>query len=484
MLISKTFIFIAVSYLTTRVSANSLEHILHSGNGNYILQLNQTTCIKHFVPEFIDGAFKIFSQNFGGHEKLIKSNNSIVRRDTQDEQVHVFDAYDIGNSFKGISVKFEQLNIVKTLLASFNHDIIKIIPDQDIQFDLPTSKKAALKKRYYARASKSNPRRENRVGNFDYDHYKHDKTTVSTSTAKHSLTSVKFTQQASPQWNLARISEHKRALSKPYIYDTDAGSGTYVYVIDDGLNVNHKDFGNRAKWGWSAYKGASPLGEGHGTHVAGIIGSKTYGVAKKTNLIAVQVLNDKGTGSISSLLAGLQWVNDNAKAHKGKAIINMSLGMEVSGTPSSSINAFNAAISAVVDSGIPLIAAAGNWGDDSCGILPAANPDVYTVAASDKNDKFANYSSWGKCVSVIAPGTGIKSTFIDSNTSTETLSGTSMASPHVAGVAALLIRKLDNPTPSNLYKELTKLATKNLVTSVTKNTPNVLLFNGQTLTKN
>ncbi|OAC98735.1 hypothetical protein MUCCIDRAFT_43544, partial [Mucor lusitanicus CBS 277.49] len=285
-------------------------------------------------------------------------------------------------------------------------------------------------------------------------------------------------------WNLARISEHKRALTKPYIYDTTAGSGTYVYVIDDGMNVNHKDFGGRAKWGWSAYKGASPLGEGHGTHVAGIIGSKTYGVAKKTNLIAVQVLNDEGTGSISSLLAGLQWVTTHAKSHKGKAIINMSLGMEVAGTASSAIKAFNAAISAVVDSGVPLIAAAGNWGDDSCGILPAGNPDVYTVAASDKNDKFAYYSSWGKCVSIIAPGTDIKSTFIDSNTSTEVLSGTSMASPHVAGVAALLINKLDNPTPANLYKELTKLATKNAITSVVKNTPNVLLFNGQTLTTN
>ncbi|KAG1118748.1 hypothetical protein G6F42_013129 [Rhizopus arrhizus] len=158
MLIPKTFIFIAVSYLTATTSANSLEHILHSGNGNYIIQLNETTCIKHFVPEFINGAFTIFSQSLGGHN-LEKTHNRIVRRDTQDDQVHVFDAYDIGSKFKAISVKFEQLDIVETLLASFTHDIIKIIPDQDIQFDLPTSKRTALKKRYYIRASKKNPHR-------------------------------------------------------------------------------------------------------------------------------------------------------------------------------------------------------------------------------------------------------------------------------------------------------------------------------------
>jgi subtilisin family serine protease len=248
------------------------------------------------------------------------------------------------------------------------------------------------------------------------------------------------------------------------------------------MNVDHVDFEGRAKWGWTAYTDTSPLGGGHGTHVAGTIGSKTYGVAKKTNLVAVQVLDESGSGSISSILAGLQWVTEQAKSHKGKALINMSLGMRAEGDPSPAIKAFDEAINAVVKSGVPVIAAAGNWDSDACKVSPAGNQNVYAVGASDKNDAMTSFSSYGKCVQINAPGHNIKSLYIDSKTSTTTMSGTSMASPHVAGVAALVIGQLSDPSPAGLYKELTSIATKGVITNLKTGTPNLLLFNGQKLT--
>lgn len=202
-------------------------------------------------------------------------------------------------------------------------------------------------------------------------------------------------------------------------------------------------------------------------------------------MIAVQVLDSDGTGSISSILAGIQWVTDKASAHKGKSIINMSLGMKTAGTASSTLSLFNSALSAAVDSGIPIFAAAGNWGIDACDVLPAGNPDVFAVAASDNSDTFAYYSGYGSCVSIIAPGTNIKSTYITSTTSTTTMSGTSMAAPHAAGVAALLLSDLDTTTPANLYKKMQSIATKNKIDSITDSkTPNYLLFNDQQLTSN
>lgn len=249
------------------------------------------------------------------------------------------------------------------------------------------------------------------------------------------------------------------------------------------MNIDHVEFEGRATWGWSAFNSSSKLGEGHGTHVGGIIGSKTYGIAKKANLIAVQVLNENGRGSISSLLSGLQWVTTNAKKHKGRAIINMSLGMKTGGVSSSALEALNKAVDAVVNSGVPMFAAAGNWGTvDACDISPASNENVYTVGAIDKSDQMADFSSYGKCVQILAPGENIKSTYIESKTSTIAMTGTSMASPHAAGVAALLISQIDDPTPKNVYKKMTSLATSGKIKSISHNTVNKLLFNGQKLT--
>jgi subtilisin family serine protease len=245
------------------------------------------------------------------------------------------------------------------------------------------------------------------------------------------------------------------------------------------MNYQHADFEGRARWGWSAFQGEPQSGGGHGTHVAGTIGGRTYGVAKKTKLIAVQVLNARGSGSVSGILAGLQWAADHrSRTGGGRSVINMSLGVSTAGMPYQTLAAINQAISAVVRTGIPIVVAAGNDNIDACNVSPASNQDVYTVAASGVNDDMSNYSNHGRCVQIIAPGTNVKSTYIGSTTSTAVMSGTSMASPHVAGVAALLMTDLQSPTPANAYRELSRLATRNIVYGVRGSTPNMLLFNG------
>ncbi|KAI8879061.1 subtilisin-like protein [Backusella circina FSU 941] len=464
-------------------------------NGNYILQLNQSTCIKHFVPLFLKNAFSLFNQS---HHAL--DNNRIVKRDTNEAQLHVFDAYDIGNSFKAIGVRLNRDALNTSQLLSNHQEILKIIPDYNIQFDLPTGSR--LDKRYYIRTSRIAAGSVVRADSFQLDQWDHDvncpfavpnnetrqfnlTTAIKGNIVQKANSKSSYKKQANAQWNLVRISEEKRDFTKPYVYDSKAGSDVYVYVIDDGMNVKHKQFNGRASWGWSAYSNISQLGEGHGTHVAGIIGGSTYGVAKRAKLIAVQVLDQHGAGSVSSILAGLQWVKSHYSKNKqnAKAIINMSLGVETSGIPDATVKAFHQALDATVtEIGIPVFVAAGNWGNDACGVLPAANANVYTVAASDINDVFTDYSGYGKCVQVVAPGEEIKSAFIESDTSTKILSGTSMATPHVSGAAALLLADMDMSV-KQLYKKLTQLASKDRVKSIVKNTPNLLLFNGQQLAK-
>ncbi|OTA59248.1 putative alkaline protease 1 [Hypoxylon sp. EC38] len=281
------------------------------------------------------------------------------------------------------------------------------------------------------------------------------------------------TQNAAP-WGLARISSRTPGTSE-YKYDESAGEGTYSYIIDTGIFVDHPDFENRAEFGANFVEGSNTTADenGHGTHVAGTTGSKTYGVAKKTNLIAVKVLNAEGSGAVSQVIAGLQWAVDDAtqKQRIGKAVANISLG--ALRLLSSSVNT---AAAAAVDAGLFLAVAAGNDGLDASLFSPASEPSVCTVGATEADDSRASFSNWGSLIDVFAPGVDIISTW--NNGSTGIISGTSMATPHITGLGAYLLALEGPRDPIALCERIQTLATPDIVTkSLSKN--NILAYNGQ-----
>src|SRR5437762_10375648 len=225
-------------------------------------------------------------------------------------------------------------------------------------------------------------------------------------------------------WGLDRIDQGALPLSGTYTY-TSTGAGVHAYIIDTGIWTLHPEFGGRANNVFDAYHATGEDCNGHGTHVAGTIGSATYGVAKGVSLHGVRVLSCAGIGLNSDVIAGVDWVSAN---HVSPAVANMSLG----GGKSS---ALDQAVTSLWNSGVFLAVAAGNDNVDACTESPSGAPSVFTVAASEKTDAKASYSNWGRCVEAYGPGSAIKSTFLAGTTMT--LSGTSMATPHVVGVAAL-----------------------------------------------
>jgi serine protease len=241
-------------------------------------------------------------------------------------------------------------------------------------------------------------------------------------------------------WGLDRIDQANLPLDSLYSYDAD-GSGVRTYIIDTGIFVSHNDFGDRAENGWDFVDNDNVANDcnGHGTHVAGIIGSSTYGVAKNVTLIALRVLDCNGSGSSSDVIAGIDWVSQNAVR---PAIINMSLG----GGPSS---ALDRSVQNAINNGITFVVAAGNTDSNACADSPGRVADALTVASSISTDARSSFSSWGSCVDLFAPGSSITSTW--NNGGIRTASGTSMASPHVAGVAALYLQNntAANPTTVN-----------------------------------
>ncbi|KAF4992655.1 hypothetical protein FGRMN_7056 [Fusarium graminum] len=244
--------------------------------------------------------------------------------------------------------------------------------------------------------------------------------------------SIKATeQQENAPWGIARLS-NSRAGSKTYTYDESAGEGTCAYIIDTGVDVEHPDFDGRAKFLKNFSNDGDGDGQGHGTHVAGTIGSTTYGVAKKTSLFAVKVLGDDGSGTNSAVIAGMDYVAGHAdkKTCPKGAVVNMSLGGEFS-------SAVNKAAASIVDAGLFLAVAAGNEAADASGSSPASEASACTVGATTRNDTLAYYSNFGDVVDILAPGTDILSTWPGGKTNT--ISGTSMASPHIAGLAAYFL---------------------------------------------
>ncbi|KAF4441455.1 putative alkaline protease (oryzin) [Fusarium austroafricanum] len=251
---------------------------------------------------------------------------------------------------------------------------------------------------------------------------------------------------------LDRLS-HKQAGQDTYVFDDSAGEGITAYVVDTGIKTDHSEFEGRATFGGNFVNQVDDDENGHGSHVAGTIGGATFGVAKKVNLVAVKVLDASGGGQNSGVLQGMQFVVDDVKSkgRAGKAVMNMSLGGQKS-------DAINRAIQALFNAGVVPVVAAGNENQDTKFTSPGSAPNAITVGAIDaKNDARADFSNFGADVDVYAPGVQVLSVGIKSNTDTATLSGTSMASPHVAGLAAYLMgfQKLDGPAQvTSLIKSL------------------------------
>ena len=265
-------------------------------------------------------------------------------------------------------------------------------------------------------------------------------------------------------WGLDRIDQGALPLSRTYTY-TSAGAGVHAYIIDTGIWTLHPEFGGRANNVFDAYHATGEDCNGHGTHVAGTIGAAAYGVAKGVSLHGVRVLSCAGIGLNSDVIAGVDWVSAN---HVDPAVANMSLGGGKS-------PALDQAVTNLWNSGVFLAVAAGNDNVDACTESPSGAPSVFTVAASEKTDAKASYSNWGTCVELYAPGSAIKSTYL---ATTMTLSGTSMATPHVVGVSALYKATFGDAPSATVSNWITNNATTGVITGNGSGTPNRLLFKG------
>lgn len=278
--------------------------------------------------------------------------------------------------------------------------------------------------------------------------------------------------QTNSTWGLALVS-HREPNATDYVYDGSAGEGHYAYVLDSGINIDHVDFGGRASLGYNAV-GTSEThydNTGHGTHVAGTIGSNSYGVAKMANLVSVKISNETGY-YFSAMIDGIDWVLDDVIANNrvNKSVINIS-----GGGPYSQAVA-NACLQAY-QKGMTIVAAAGNGNRSSSWISPAGNTGVIAVASVDHNRKRAPLSNWGPGIDIFAPGEDTLSTWIGSPTAIHVTNGTSMASPHVAG-AVLYLQKLEGlATPDQVLDRLVELSTKDVVEDP-QGSPNRLLYTG------
>ena len=275
------------------------------------------------------------------------------------------------------------------------------------------------------------------------------------------------TQDNPPSWGLDRIDQEPTEADQKYTYPDSAGEGVTAFIIDTGVRITHKDFGDRAKSGFDAIDGDDDAndGHGHGTHVAGTVAGTDHGVAKKANIVAVRVLDDQGSGTTEQVVAGIDWVTENAE---GPSVANMSLGGPKD-------EALDAAVQKSIDAGITYGIAAGNESSDADGHSPARVKDAITVAASDDQDAQADFSNFGELVDIYAPGVDIVSAFNTSDDATETLSGTSMAAPHVTGGAALFLGENQDAKPADVLQGLTDNATKDAITNPSEGTPNLLL---------
>ncbi|MFD0441242.1 S8 family peptidase [Streptomyces chartreusis] len=278
---------------------------------------------------------------------------------------------------------------------------------------------------------------------------------------------LEHTRKNPPSWGLDRIDQANLPLDKSYTWPESAGAGVTVYVIDTGIRVSHKDFGGRASYGWDFVGDDRSAGDGngHGTHVAGTIAGKQYGVAKKAKVVAVRVLDDAGGGTTAQVIAGIDWVTRHARK---PAVANVSLG----GNRNAQLDA---AVRNSIAAGVTYTVAAGNDGLPAGLYSPAAVREAITVGATDKKDARAGFSNTGPVLDLFAPGVSITSASNASNTGRATYSGTSMASPHVAGVAALYLADHPKASPAQVSKALVAQAASGKVSGRGLGSPNKLL---------
>jgi subtilisin family serine protease len=279
--------------------------------------------------------------------------------------------------------------------------------------------------------------------------------------------------QTGATWGLDRIDQRFRPLDGSYTA-TNTGAGVTAYIIDTGIRVTHSEFGGRAVPGYDAVTSGGTANDcnGHGTHVAGTVGGSTYGVADGVSLVAVRVLDCNGSGTTSGVIAGIDWVSGNHTS--GPAVANMSLGGSAS-------TALDTAVRNSIADGVAYAVAAGNGNrggvaQDACKSSPARVPDAMTISATDSNDRKASWANYGTCVDWFAPGVSITSSWNSSDLATNTISGTSMATPHTTGVAALYLESNPSASPQQVRDALYNNATPGVVSSAGNGTPNRLLF--------
>jgi subtilisin family serine protease len=275
--------------------------------------------------------------------------------------------------------------------------------------------------------------------------------------------------QTNATWGLDRIDQRNRPLDGTFTYN-NTGSGVTAYIIDTGLRYTHQDFGTRASFGYDAFGGNGSDCNGHGTHVGGTVGGTTYGVAKSVKLVAIRVLDCNGSGSWSGVIAGMDWVTANRVQ---PAVANLSLG----GGANTSVDD---AVRRMISAGVATVIAAGNGNQggraqDACKYSPARVTEGMTIGATTSTDAKTSWSNFGNCVDWFAPGASITSAWYTSNTATSTISGTSMAAPHVAGVAALYLQGNSGASPQTVRDALYAQTTKGIVTSA-NTANNHLLF--------
>jgi len=290
----------------------------------------------------------------------------------------------------------------------------------------------------------------------------------------HALVDPYLTQNPAT-WGIDRIDQTAIPLNNTYHYFQSAGAGVTAYIIDTGVYVAHNEFTGRATFGANFAGGVNDDCNGHGTHVAGTIAGTLYGLAKKATIIGVKVLDCSGSGQWTWVISGINWVTNHHNTGTGKrSVANMSLGGGATPTVDEAVKNSHIA-------GVTHVVAAGNSGTDACTFSPARAPEAITVGATDSSDVLAYFSNVGSCVDVLAPGVSITGPWIGSNTATNIISGTSMASPHVAGAVAVYLGHLAHenqgiPTPDAVAEHIIETSTKEVLKNLPSNTKNRLLY--------